>query len=154
MNIPKRKTAVNNTMKMTSPKNFNEHSPHFQEMLSRIERYGIIEKPDGYGKRTSACGDIIEIFLAVRNCNLQMITFKVSGCANTVACGNTVSLLMEGKSLTDAWQLTPEHVIIYLETLAPDQYHCAELAVGAFYNALADCNRRQKESWKKPYLHR
>jgi len=83
-----------------------------------------------------------------------MVTFKVGGCANTVACGNTVSLLMEGQSLTDAWQLTSETVISYLETLAPDQYHCAELAVGAFYNALADCNRQRQEPWKKPYLRR
>ena len=141
-------------MKKTTSRSFDEHSPHFQEMISRIERYGIIEKPDGYGKRTSACGDIIEFFLSVRSGRLQMITFKVGGCANTVACGNTVSLLMEGQSLTDAWQLTPEKVISYLETLSPDQYHCAELAVGAFYNALADCNRQQKESWKKPYLRR
>jgi nitrogen fixation NifU-like protein len=141
-------------MNTTLPRSFDEHSPHFQEMISRIDRYGIIDNPDGYGKRTSACGDIIEFFLTVRNERLQMITFKVGGCANTVACGNTVSLLMEGQRLAEAWQLTSEKVINYLETLAPDQYHCAELAVGAFFNALADCNRRQKESWKKPYLRR
>jgi nitrogen fixation protein NifU and related proteins len=146
--------AADTTMNMTSPRSFTEHSPHFQEMVSRIERYGTIDKPDGYGKRTSACGDIIEFFLAVRNDRLQMITFKVGGCANTVACTNTVSLLMEGQTLADAWQLTQEQVIDYLETLAPDQYHCAELAVGAFFNALADCNRRRKEPWKKPYLSR
>jgi nitrogen fixation NifU-like protein len=154
LNIPKKKRAVNNTMKMTSPKNFNEHSPHFQEMLSRIERYGILEKPDGYGKRIGDCGDTIEMYLSVRGGQLQMITFKVEGCANTVACCNTVSFLMEGRTLSDGWQLTPENVITYLETLSPYHHHCAELAVGAFYNALADCNRRQQESWKKPYLRR
>jgi nitrogen fixation protein NifU and related proteins len=139
-------------MKIILPRSFDEHSQHFQEMVSKIERYGIIERPDGYGKRISACGDIIEFFLAVRNGKLQMVTFKVAGCANTVACVNTVSFLMEGQSLSEAWQLTPEKVVNYLETLAPDQFHCTELAVSAFYNALADCNRRQKETWKKPYL--
>ena len=141
-------------MEKIVPRSFDEYSQHFQEMVSRIERYGILEKPDGYGKRIGDCGDTIEMYLSIRGGQLQMITFKVEGCANTVACGNTVSFLMEGRTVTDGWQLTPENVITYLETLGPDHYHCAELAVGAFYKALADCNRRLQESWKKPYLRR
>ena len=138
-------------MEKQSPRTFEEHSANFQEMVSRIKRYGTLEKPDGYGKRVGDCGDTIELFLSVRGGQLQMITFKVEGCANTVACGNTVSFLMEGRSLSDAWQLTPENVIDFLETLSPDHHHCAELAVGAFYKALTDYNKRQKESWKTPY---
>lgn len=138
----------------TSARTFAEHSPNFQEMVSRIERYGILEKPDGYGKRVGDCGDTVELFLSVRGGQLQLVTFKVAGCANTVACANTVSHLMEGRILSDAWQLTPENVIDFLETLGPDHHHCAELAVGAFYNALADYNRRQLEPWKKPYPQR
>jgi nitrogen fixation NifU-like protein len=138
-------------MEKTAPPSFQEHSAHFQEMVSRIERYGILEKPDGYGKRVSDCGDTIEMYISVRGGQLQMITFKVEGCAHTVACGNTVSFLMEGRSLTHGWQLSPEYIISYLETLAPDYHHCAELAVGAFFNALVDYNRRQQEAWKKPY---
>ena len=141
-------------MEKTSAKSFDEHSQHFQEMVSRVERYGVLEKSDGYGKWIGDCGDTIEIFMSIRGGQLQMITFKVEGCANTVACGNTVSWLMEGRTLTDAWQLTPENVISYLETLGPDHHHCAELAVGAFYKALADFNHRQNESWKKPYPRR
>ena len=109
---------------------------------------------EGYGKRTGDGGDTIEMYLSIRGGMIQMITFRVEGCANTVACGNTVTILMEGRTLTDAWQLTPENVIDYLQTLPPDHYHCAELAVGAFYNALADVSRREKEAWKTPYQQR
>jgi nitrogen fixation NifU-like protein len=138
-------------MEKMSTLNSHEHSPHFEEMVARVERCGILEKPDGYGKRVGDCGDTIEMYLSIRGGQLQMITFRVEGCANTVACGNTVSFLMEGRTLADGWKLTPENVIAYLETLDDDHHHCAELAVGAFYNALADYNRRQQESWKKPY---
>jgi nitrogen fixation NifU-like protein len=61
---------------------------------------------------------------------------------------------MEGRTLTDGWQLTPENVSDYLETLSADHFHCAELAVGAFYKALTDYNRRQRELWKKNYPQR
>ena len=120
-------------------------------MATRVERYGILEKPDGYGKRTGDCGDTIEMYLSIRGGQIKMITFQVQGCTNTVACGNTVSYLMEGRSLAEAWQLTPENVADYLETLPPDHFHCAELAVGAFYNALTNINKREKEPWKDAY---
>ncbi|SDP73009.1 iron-sulfur cluster assembly scaffold protein [Desulforhopalus singaporensis] len=133
---------------------YEEHSENFQKMVSRVERYGELEYPDGYGTRTGDCGDTIEIFLSVRGAQLQMVTFRVNGCANTVACGNTVSFLMEGRTLADGWELTPENVSDYLKTLPADHFHCAELAVGAFYNALTDYNKRQKEQWKQNYPRR
>jgi nitrogen fixation NifU-like protein len=40
---------------------FQDHSKNFQNMVSRVERYGELEKPDGYGKRTGDCGDTIEM---------------------------------------------------------------------------------------------
>jgi nitrogen fixation NifU-like protein len=141
-------------MEKTTHNSFQDHSKNFQEMISRVERYGELEKPDGYGKRVGDCGDTIEIFLSIQAGQIRMITFRVEGCANTVACGNTVSYLMEGRTLTDGWQLTPENVSDYLETLSADHFHCAELAVGAFYKALTDYNRRQKELWKKDYPQR
>jgi nitrogen fixation NifU-like protein len=141
-------------MEKTTHNSFQDHSKNFQEMISRVERYGELEKPDGYGKRVGDCGDTIEIFLSIQAGQIRMITFRVEGCANTVACGNTVSYLMEGRPLTDGWQLTPENVSDFLETLSADHFHCAELAVGAFYKALTDYNRRQKELWKKDYPQR
>jgi nitrogen fixation NifU-like protein len=141
-------------MEKTIHNSFQDHSKKFQEMVSRVERYGELEKPDGYGKRIGDCGDTIEIFLSIQAGQIRMITFRVEGCANTVACGNTVSYLMEGRPLTDGWQLTPENVSDFLETLSADHFHCAELAVGAFYKALTDYNRRQKELWKKDYPQR
>ena len=127
------------------------HSEKYQQMASRIERYGQLESPDGYGQRTGECGDTIDMYLSIGGGRIQMVTFTVIGCTNTVACGNTVSYLMEGRTLNEAWNLTPENVASYLETLPPDHFHCAELAVGAFYRALTDYSRRQKEQWKKPY---
>jgi len=63
------------------------------------------------------------------------VSFRVNGCLNTNACANTVVHLAEGKSLEEAWKVTPEDVINYLETLPRNNYHCAELALGAFYLA-------------------
>jgi nitrogen fixation NifU-like protein len=138
-------------MSDNSPLTFSDHSRRFQEMVSRTDRYGAQEKADGYGQACSACGDMIEFYLQLRAERLQLVTFQVRGCVHMVACGNTVSILSEGRTCKDAWQISAADISGYLQTLAREQYHCAELAVSAFLAALADCQRLRREPWKKMY---
>jgi len=130
---------------------WNKHSEHYLEMAFRTDRCEIITKPDGYGKNTGECGDTIEIFLTVANDRIQWVSFATDGCMNTRACANTVAEMTEKKTLEDAWKVTTEDVIAYLQTLPEESFHCAELAVGAFYLALTNARVNQKDSWKKLY---
>jgi nitrogen fixation NifU-like protein len=54
------------------------------------------------------------------------------------AAAHTVAQMIEGKSIDAAGEVTPENVIDDLETMPEENYHCAELAVGALYLALAN----------------
>ncbi len=83
---------------------------------------------------------------------IKHVSFVVEGCRNTHACANTVAYLAEGKEIDDAWEITPENVIQFLETLPKQNHHCAELAVGAFYLALSNYQENKRSSWKKLYL--
>ncbi len=130
---------------------WNKHSEHYLEMAFRTDRCEIITKPDGYGKNTGECGDTIEIFLTVANDRIQWVSFATDGCMNTQACANTVAEMTEKKTLEDAWKVTTEDVIAYLQTLPEESFHCAELAVGALYRALTNARANQKDSWKKLY---
>ena len=80
-----------------------------------------------------------------------MVTFQVNGCIHTVACANAVVQLVEGRSVVDSWELVPENMINYPESLPEDHHHCAELVVGSFYLALNDCHRVRREPWRKGY---
>lgn len=130
---------------------WNNHSDRFLEMAFRTDRCEIVSNPDGYGKNTGDCGDTIEMFLTLDRDRIRWVAFSTDGCVNTRACANTVAELAEKKSIEEAWQITAEEVIHYLETLPEDSFHCAELAVGALYRALADARRQMREPWKKPY---
>jgi nitrogen fixation NifU-like protein len=130
---------------------WQEHSIRYLEMAFRNERRQIIANPDGYGKRTGDCADTVEIFLTVRDGRIQSVSYETNGCMNTNACANTVAELVEGKDIASAWELTPDDVINYLRTLPPQNFHCAELAVGALYRALINFQDNQHHSWKKPY---
>ena len=130
---------------------WRDHSLHYLEMAFRYDRRERLQKPDGYGKRTGECGDTVEMFLGIKDSRIQSVSFDTNGCINTNACANTVSHLVEGRAIEEAWDITPEDVVEFLETLPKENYHCADLAVGAFYLALANYQELQRNPWKKPY---
>ena len=135
-------------------KQFNfwqDHSVHYLEMAYRHDRREKIENPDGYGKRTGQCGDTVEIYLTIRDGRIRSVSYQTDGCMNTNACANTVAELAEGREVEKAWEISTEDVIAYLETLPPQNNHCADLAVGALYLALANYQEFQRQPWKKLY---
>lgn len=126
-------------------------SLHYLEMAFRIDRRGTIAHPDGYGKRTGDCADTVEMYLTIRNDRIQAVSYETNGCLSTNACANAVAELIEGKDVESAWELAPQDVIEYLETLPSENVHCAELAVGALYLALRNFQEIQRKPWKKAY---
>ena len=125
---------------------WNDHSRNFLEMAYRTDKQ---DEPHGHhytGKNKGDCGDMVEMYLTVDDDSIiQNATYNIEGCRNTNACANTVAMLAEGKTI-QAWEITPEVVIEFLETLPPANHHCAELAVGALYKALNTVKRDRKES--------
>jgi len=131
---------------------WQDHSLHYLEMAFRTDKRERLAQPDGHGKKTGDCGDTVEFFLSLEDDRIKTMAYASQGCLNTNACANAVIHLMEGHTLAEAWELTPEQVARFLETLPPDHFHCAELAIGAFYLALANAAELQRHSWKKAYL--
>ena len=128
-----------------------KYSPRYLEMATQMDKRRIIKDPNGYGKRTGECGDTVEIFLIVQKNRIHSVSFITDGCINTHACANCVAFLSEGKSIAKAWEITPEKVINFLETLPEENTHCAELAMGAFYLALVNFQEFKHAPWKRLY---
>ncbi len=131
---------------------WKEHSERYLNMAQSTEKRGIPAQPDAYGENTGECGDTVRMYLIIRDNIIHHATFDTNGCMNTNACANTVSNMVEGKKVGQAWKVKPEDVIAYLETLPKENYHCAELAVGALYLALSNYNENKREPWRKLYL--
>jgi len=121
----------------------HKHSDAFLKMALRKDRCKIMLNHDGHAKSTGQCGDSIEIFIKVARQNIQHITYNINGCENTYACANTLVTLAEGRDINKAWEISPEDIIRFLETLPSGEHHCAELVVGAFYKALSNFQERK-----------
>lgn len=130
---------------------WQEHALTFLEMAFRTDRQYRPAHPSGVGRNVGACRDSVTIFVVVREDTIQEIAFELDGCLNTNACANTVAEFVQGRSLETAWKITPEMVADYLQTLPVDHFHCAELAVGAFYKALTDYRQNSPKEWQAGY---
>jgi len=87
----------------------------------------------------------------VRDDRIRAISYSVSGCINTNACANAIIDPAKGKKLDETWEISPEDVRDYVETLPEDHFHCAELSVGTLYLALANVRQNNREPWKELY---
>lgn len=132
---------------------WQDHSRNYLAMAFSQHRRETLSHPDGHGKKTGDCGDTVEFFLTIRNGRIEAVSYDTDGCLNTNACANTVAELAEGKTTEEAWEISPEDVVDFLQTLPEENRHCAELAVGAFYLALADYRQLRRQPWKRHYRH-
>ena len=119
---------------------WQDHSDTFLAMAYLWDRRKALEHPDGQGRKTGDCGDTIFIYLAIKKGIISQVAFELEGCLNTSACCNALAVLVEGKTVQQSWDISPNDIIDFLETLPEDHHHCAELTVGAFFLALADHN--------------
>lgn len=130
---------------------WQSHSLIYLEMAFRTDRQETLHNADGHGKKTGDCGDTVAFYLMVDKDRIESATYALDGCLNTNACANTIISMIEGRPVDHAWEVTPEAVAAHLETLPEDHFHCAELAVGALYLALADVREKKRAPWKKAY---
>jgi len=120
-------------------------------MAFRTNRCEVTKKIDAYKKKIGACGDTIEMFLTIQDGHVDSVSFKTDGCMSTRACADIVSILIAGKTIHQAWEMTPGKVINYLKVLPKEFEHCAELAVGALHRASANFQEIKQSPWKKLY---
>ena len=126
----------------------------FLEMALRTDTRGVLRNPDGYAKTSRECGDTVEIFLIVRNGLVTSAAFETDGCLFAVVCANAAVNLVRGKTLEEGLALSQEDIINYLETLPPEENHCAEQAIQVLRLAILDARECERQPWKKFYPRR
>lgn len=100
---------------------------------------GVIENPDGYGKvGNPVCGDLMEIFINVKDDRISDIKFRTFGCGSAIAVSSMVTEMAKGKSLDEAIKITRDDVAGKLGGLPPQKLHCSNLGADALHAAIRD----------------
>ena len=105
---------------------------------------GEIEDPDGVGTvGNPICGDVMRIYLKIKDNRIVDVKFKTFGCAAAVATSSMVTELVKGKTVEEALAITNKVVVEALEGLPKNKIHCSVLAEKALKAAIEDFYRRK-----------
>jgi len=100
---------------------------------------GVLENADGVGEVGNAkCGDIMKIYLQIKDGIIQDVKFETFGCGSAIASSSMATELIKGKPVSDALELTNKAVTEALDGLPAHKLHCSVLAEEAIKAALKD----------------
>ena len=100
---------------------------------------GEIENPDGVGQVGNAkCGDIMKMYLKIRDNVIQDVKFETFGCGSAIASSSMATEMIKGKRIEDALALTNKEVVDALGGLPAHKLHCSVLAEESIKSAIKD----------------
>ncbi len=110
---------------------------------------GEIEDADGVGTvGNPVCGDMMSIYIKVKDNSIEDIKFKTFGCGAAIATTSMTTELAKGKTLDEAMKITREKVADELDGLPPVKMHCSNLAADALHEAIKDYKKKIGEESK------
>ncbi len=100
---------------------------------------GEIPDADGIGEVGNArCGDIMKIYLKIKDGVIEDVKFNTFGCGSAIASSSMATEMIKGKPLSQALELTNKAVAEALDGLPAHKMHCSVLAEEAIRAAIKD----------------
>jgi len=120
------------------------YSDKVLEHFNNPRNMGEISNPDAIGKvGNPVCGDLIWIYIKVKNDVITDVKFKTFGCAAAIATSSMITELAKGKTLKEALKLTRQDVAEHLQGLPPIKMHCSNLASDGLHRAIEEYLKKQ-----------
>src|SRR3972149_5019188 len=113
------------------------------EHFKNPKNMGEIPDADGIGTvGNPVCGDLMTMYIKVKNNRLEDVKFKTFGCGAAIATSSMTTDLAKGKTLDEAMKITRADVACALGGLPPVKMHCSNLAADALHEAIKDYNKK------------
>lgn len=115
------------------------YSEKVMEHFANPRNVGEIEDADGIGKvGNPTCGDLMWIYIKVKDNRLEDIKFKTFGCGAAIATSSMITEIARGMTLEDALEITKKDVAEALDGLPAVKMHCSNLAADGLHAAIKD----------------
>lgn len=115
------------------------YSEKVMEHFKNPRNMGEIPNADGVGTvGNPICGDLMTVYIKVRDGRIEDIKFKTFGCGAAIATSSMITEMAKGKTLQEALKITRADVAENLGGLPPVKMHCSNLAADALHAAIND----------------
>jgi nitrogen fixation NifU-like protein len=121
------------------------YSDKVLEHFKNPRNVGEIKDADGVGTvGNPVCGDMMTMYIKVKDDRIMDIKFKTYGCGAAIATSSMTTELAKGKTVDEALEITRQSVADALEGLPPVKMHCSNLAADALHEAIKDYKKRKE----------
>jgi len=115
------------------------YSTIVMEHFASPRNVGEIPDADGIGKvGNPICGDIMNMYIKVKDNVITDVKFKTFGCGAAIATSSIATEMIKGKTIYEALKLTNAAVAEALGGLPKVKMHCSVLAEQAVRSAVDD----------------
>jgi len=120
------------------------YSEKVVEFFMHPRNVGRLDPADGVGEvGNPRCGDVMKIYIQVRDNRIDDIRFETFGCAAAIATSSMITEMVKGKTLEEALEVSNKDVLDALGGLPPEKIHCSLLAEEGIRAAVEDYRKRQ-----------
>jgi nitrogen fixation NifU-like protein len=121
------------------------YSDKVMEHFKNPKNTGEIHDADGVGTvGNPVCGDLMTMYIKVKENKITDIKFKTFGCGAAIATSSMTTEMAKGKTLEEALKITRADVATSLGGLPPVKMHCSNLAADALHEAIKDFYKKQE----------
>lgn len=114
---------------------------HFREPHNQ----GSIKDADAVGEEGNpVCGDVMKMYLKIKNNKIADIKFETLGCAAAIAVSSAMTDLAKGKTLEEALKMNKDTVVKDLGGLPEPKIHCSMLGIDALHSAIKKYQKEHK----------
>jgi len=124
-----------------------EYSEKVMDHFQNPRNVGEIPDADGVGQvGNPACGDIMALYIKVKDDRIVDAKFKTFGCGAAIATSSMVTELVKGKTIEESLKISNAAVAEALDGLPKTKMHCSNLAEEALRAAIEDYLKKHDKS--------
>jgi nitrogen fixation NifU-like protein len=118
-----------------------------KKILNRFQNpkfAGEIKKADAVGEVGNIkCGDIMRIYLKIKDDKITDIKFKTYGCVAAIASTDYLCEIVKGMTLDKALKVTSKDVVKKMGKVPSIKLHCSVLAQNALKKAIKEYKKKK-----------
>ncbi|PIT84795.1 iron-sulfur cluster assembly scaffold protein [Candidatus Micrarchaeota archaeon CG10_big_fil_rev_8_21_14_0_10_45_29] len=119
-----------------------------KKVISRFKKpkfAGEIKNADAVGEVGNLkCGDIMRVYIKVKEGKISQIKFKTYGCVAAIASSDILCELAKGKTLEEAQKITGRDVLKEVGEVPALKVHCSILAQNALKKAIEEYKKKSQ----------
>jgi len=120
------------------------YSEKVMDHFANPRNVGELKDANAIGEVGNAkCGDMMKIFMRIKDDVIQDVSFKTYGCGAAIATSSISTELVKGKTIAEALAISNKAVTEALDGLPREKVHCSVLAEEGIRSAISDYYRRQ-----------